>query len=338
MTSATAIRIADAPMIQGLAFRRLRSRIDRAADYAAMADVAAASNVFDHIPWVPTGESFAAEFEHDPISDPDIDVILAEIDGTLVGWAHADRAVRDDLWVHGLRGNVHPDWRRRGLGRALLHANIARARDVATDPRPAPPVMQVEVEDTETGALALVASEGFAPVRWFHLMRRPLAEPIPDAPLPDGLEIRPVLPAHHQTILDAENEAFRDHWGHREETPQDLRATLAQPELDAGLWQVAWDGDQVAGVVQNWIWRHENERLGIRRGWLERVSVRRAWRRRGLARALIARSLVLVRDLGMDDAMLGVDSDNPQGALDLYTSLGFELDQRSAVYQRPLDP
>jgi hypothetical protein len=40
----------------------------------------------------------------------------------------------------------------------------------------------------------------------------------------------------------------------------------------------------------------------------------------------------------MDDAMLGVDSDNPQGALDLYTSLGFELDQRSAAYQRPLDP
>jgi len=38
----------------------------------------------------------------------------------------------------------------------------------------------------------------------------------------------------------------------------------------------------------------------------------------------------------MTDAMLGVDADNPTGALGLYEGLGFEVDQRSQVYRRPL--
>ena len=65
-------------------------------------------------------------------------------------------------------------------------------------------------------------------------------------------------------------------------TESDFTTTFARPELDTDLWVVAWDGDQIAGVVQNWIWPEENERLGVKRGWLEHISVRRPWRRRGL--------------------------------------------------------
>ena len=96
------------------------------------------------------------------------------------------------------------------------------------------------------------------------------------------------------------------------------------PSSTPALWVVAWDGDEVAGVVQTWIWPEENERLGVKRGWLEHISVRRPWRRRGLGRALTAESLRRLRDAGMDDAMLGVDSENPTGALGLYEGLGFE--------------
>ncbi len=39
----------------------------------------------------------------------------------------------------------------------------------------------------------------------------------------------------------------------------------------------------------------------------------------------------------MTEAMLGVDSQNPTGALGLYERLGFEVHQRSIAYERPFD-
>ena len=184
---------------------------------------------------------------------------------------------------------------------------------------------------------ALIAAAGLEPVRHFFLMRRPDLDAVPDAPFPEGLEIRPVAEDQWRTIFDAENEAFRDHWGYREVTEGDYRTTYGRAELDTGLWIVAWDGDQVAGVVQNWVWPDENDRLGSSRGWLEHISVRRPWRRRGLARAMTAASLVRLREAGMAEAMLGVDSENPNGALGLYESLGFVVHSRAAAYNRPLE-
>ena len=168
------------------------------------------------------------------------------------------------------------------------------------------------------------------------LMRRQGLDDIPEAPLPDGIEIRPVLEEQWRTIFAAENEAFRDHWGHREMGESDFKRTFGQAELDTSLWVVAWDGDEVAGVVQNWIWPEENERLGVKRGWLEHISVRRPWRRRGLARAITAASLVKYREVGLDEAMLGVDSENPNGALGLYEGLGFNVESGAAAYRRDL--
>jgi ribosomal protein S18 acetylase RimI-like enzyme len=39
----------------------------------------------------------------------------------------------------------------------------------------------------------------------------------------------------------------------------------------------------------------------------------------------------------MDEGMLGVDSENPNGALGFYEGLGFEIHSRSAAYRRPLE-
>ena len=67
-------------------------------------------------------------------------------------------------------------------------------------------------------------------------------------------------------------------------------ARLDDPDCDIGLWRVAWDGDEVVGSVLNAIYRLDNERLGVSRGWLDHVSVRRRWRGLGVAKALCAAS------------------------------------------------
>jgi ribosomal protein S18 acetylase RimI-like enzyme len=39
----------------------------------------------------------------------------------------------------------------------------------------------------------------------------------------------------------------------------------------------------------------------------------------------------------MIEAALGVDSQNPNGALQLYKSMGFRVTKRHAAYRKPLD-
>ena len=168
-------------------------------------------------------------------------------------------------------------------------------------------------------------------------MRRFISGTLPVHPLPEGLELRPVLPEHHRTIFDADNEAFEDHWGHRPQTDGDFIARFDSPAVDTALWSVAWDGDEVAGVVMTSIFPEENEAFGVRRGWLEHVSVRRPWRGRGLAKALCVDAFRVLREQGMDEAWLGVDGANPTGALGLYEGLGFEVARRWQAYGRPLD-
>jgi ribosomal protein S18 acetylase RimI-like enzyme len=53
---------------------------------------------------------------------------------------------------------------------------------------------------------------------------------------------------------------------------------------------------------------------------------------------MTAVALGRLRDAGMDEAMLGVDAANPNGALGLYERLGFEVHERSLAYQRDFDP
>lgn len=319
--------------IAGLVIRSYRD----VADYEDMAAIIRAANLHDGIPWVPTAEHLRMESEGNEMLDPRVDIAFAELDGAPVAVAGVDRTMRDGVATFETWGHVHPTVRRHGIGRRLLDRNLARIRErVALESADQPVQGGGFVEVAEVGHRALLAGAGFEIVRHFFLMRRPDLADIPDLALPDGLEVRPVSPDQHQAILDAETEAFRDHWNHREPGPDDFRLTFAKPELRTDLWVVAWDGDEVAGVVQSWIWPEENAALGVERGWLEHISVRRPWRRRGLGRAITARALAILRDAGMADAMLGVDSESPTGALGLYENLGFEVHSRSAAYHLDL--
>ena len=69
-----------------------------------------------------------------------------------------------------------------------------------------------------------------------------------------------------------------------------------------------------AGQVRTFINEAENEKYNRKRGFTEFISVRRPWRKRGLARALIVRSLQLQKEQGMTESALGADSENISGA------------------------
>jgi mycothiol synthase len=316
---------------------------DRERDWEAAAELVGRTNRHDGVDWLPTATALRHDWLTTPSFEPERDACVAELEGRMVGLAAVDWRVRADKVTHVAQIWVAPEERRRGLGRRLLAWAEERAaaslRDGTGGPLDLPHTIGGFVDRDIVGGEAFAASAGYVPVRYFFMMIRPLDEPIPDAPLPDGLVLRPVRPDDHRAIWDADVEAFRDHWESAARTEDDYRGLFDHPDIDPGLWVVAWDGDQVAGSVLNWIFREENERLGIRRGWLEHVSVRRPWRRRGLASALIAESLRVLRAHGMTEGALGVDAENPSGALRLYEGLGFRVYRTDAVHRKdlPLD-
>jgi ribosomal protein S18 acetylase RimI-like enzyme len=87
-------------------------------------------------------------------------------------------------------------------------------------------------------------------------------------------------------------------------------------------------------MVLNFINSAENQEYRRLRGYTEGISVRRPWRRRGLARALLTRSLLMFQEMGFEEAALGVDGQNPNGALQLYESVGFQVRRRELVYRK----
>jgi mycothiol synthase len=330
------IELPDAPALPGLSFRLFRGE----EDFPAMAAVLEARRLADQIEYVETAEDLAREYRHLVNSDPYRDVLLALVDGQVVGYSRVSWATEDSgEHVYHLFGFLTPEWRRRGIGRAMLHHNESHLRRLAAGHKhQGEHLFGSFAADTEPATVALLESEGYGPVRHFFTMVRSSLENVPDLPLPGGLEVRPVLPEHYQAVYEANIESFRDHWGFSSQAIEPLALWLENPNFDPSLWRVAWDGDQVAGMVLSYIDRAENEAYGRRRGWTEEICVRRPWRKQGLARALIARSLVALKERGMTEAALGVDTENLTGALRLYEGMGYRPVRRSSSYRKPFQP
>lgn len=329
----TGLADAEAPAIPGLRLRPASTD-----DWPILAGTMSRAHAADGVEEIQSAEALRAEWE--PLERFDLarDVSIAEIDGDPAGFLVGLRRDRGGILVLETWGAVLPEHRGRGIGTALHRATRQRlAAEAAADPRPGPREFRTYMLDSELADRALVEAEGYQPIRFGFDMRRSLEGELPDHPLPPRIELRPVTPEQHRAIYDADVEAFRDHWGAPAPDEGDFLARFASPETDTALWCVAWDGTEVAGSVMNAIFEDENRELGIRRAWLEHVSVRRPWRGRGLAKAMCAASLQVLRDRGMDEAWLSVDAANPTGALGLYERLGFEVAHRWFAYGRPID-
>ena len=220
------------------------------------------------------------------------------------------------------------------LARNEGHARRTAAGQVTDRPRS----FGAWSDERRVGATALLERAGYQPVRHFFDMVRSDLEEINVPPMPEGIEVRPVEGrARMRQLFDADVEAFADHWGGFSSSDATFEQWLAEPDLDPSLFVVGWDGHEIAGAVVNVINVKENEALKRSRGLLDSVFVRRPWRRRGLAAALVARSLVLLRDRGMTSAWLGVDATNPNGAVGVYERAGFAVNLRSTGYRKPME-
>jgi ribosomal protein S18 acetylase RimI-like enzyme len=271
--------------------------------------------------------------------DPPRDVTLAEVDGQVVGIGFRSVVdTTDGIREYRAHGAVDPAWRRRGIGRALLLENERRMRDLAAAEHGASRrVFGSWSGESQVWDARLLEEAGYASARYFFDMVRPNLDDIEPVALPEGLEVRPITAELARAVWDADIEAFQDHWGGFDHSEENLKRWLSSPSTDLSIWLVAFDGDEIAGGVINSIDAEQNKAMGFQRGWLNSVFTRRRWRRRGVARALIAQSLVLLRERGMTSAALGVDAENPSGALGLYEGMGFAVNYRATAWRKDFE-
>jgi mycothiol synthase len=262
---------------------------------------------------------------------------LALHDGSLAGWAivherfHALFARR--VFVDGA---THPAVRGRGIGTQLLRWAIARGEEtLAAQPADLPRFLEAFLDVASTGAIELHTAHGFTAVRHYMDMRRDLAAALPAEPAVADIRIVPYDAAHAEAVRLAHNEAFADHWSSEPVRSEDWdRDFVGDPHFRADLSLVAFAGDEVAGYSVNYCSEADWATGDVRDAWVGQLGVRRAWRGRGLATALLVRGMTAFRAGGMDAASLGVDVENPTGAVGIYERVGFVVNRRFVRLRR----
>lgn len=278
------------------------------------------------------------DFWDSPRSVPEEDTLVARDESGRVvatAWSGCNRSVTDVREVF-LGGAVHPSLRGRGIGRLVLDWEMAHGRAWHQTTRQdgfgplrmrlLAPVDQDDIRDLATRA-------GLAVARYYFEMERSLTD-IPNRSCPAGILITPWDPDLSDETRQVRNQAFRDHWGHTDASPQmwadRLAATAFRPE-----WSLlARDADTLAvvGVAMNCAYEQDWSD-DHREGYTDELGVLRNYRGRGVAKALLIESMHRFQEARMDAATLGVDTQNPSGAVGLYQGLGYRRTASTCIHE-----
>ena len=268
-------------------------------------------------------------------------------DGRLLGYAHLD--VTDLVEGPSAEAVVAPSARRHGRGRALVDELISISEHDAPGRG-----LRLWAHAESEAARGLAEGLGFTRARVLWQMRRSLMAPLPDAPIPEGLQLRTFLPGIDEEAWLAVNAAafagLPDQGGW---SIDDLSRRMAESWFDPSGFLVATDerGD-IAGF--HWTKVHggdhhhgevDHDRLhaeGVDHshghghealGEVYVIGVDPAHQGTGLGRALLIAGLRSLAARGLTQAMLYVDAAN-EPAIRLYASLGFTHWDTDVLYRR----
>jgi mycothiol synthase len=291
-----------------------------------------------------TTEEEERQFMSGPTVKPEENVFFFEADGQLVGYGRCELEESSEESVFFLRGIVHPDWRRQGIGTQVmehLEQHVQEQLDEATNQTI---YCSARTRLESEGRQALFRKMGYKLVRYFFDMECPLQEEgvplkLAKPTYPPGITVqtmaeRPALRA----VWQATDEAFLDHWGHMDTSFEQWQHWTSYPHHQPELWFAAWDTekDEVAGVCLNGIDPEHNTRMQREEGWVYVLAVRQPCRRQGLGTALLLEGLGALQRAGVEYGMLGVDTENLTGALRLYERVGFRPTKKSAAFRKVL--
>ncbi|HEY6424785.1 MAG TPA: mycothiol synthase [Pseudonocardiaceae bacterium] len=235
--------------------------------------------------------------------------------GTLVGYAALEeRAERSTAEFA-----VHPEYRGGGIGGALLAALLDRVAGP----------LWVWAHGEHPAALRLAKRTGLARKRELLQLRHGLADPIPPRALPEGVGLRTFIPGEDEAaVVRGNNRAFSWHPEQGGWDISDLGVREARPWFDPKGFLLAVDNqDRLLGF--NWTKVHPSGA-----GEIYVIAVDPDAQGTGLGSALITAGLTHLRERGLPEVLLYVESDNAT-ALRAYQKLGFTHHHTDVEFLRP---
>lgn len=293
-------------------------------DLQAIADFLNACEAVDKLDeWTSVAE-LRVEFDT-PSVDKGRDIRLWEdAKGQLIGFGQVWIPQQGEVIDGWLWFRVHPSTRGGNVEKQIIRWGEERMREVRQE-RGVPVKLRASARDRQEEQVFVLESCGFTCDRYFFTMERSLKEPIAEPQFPNGFTL-----GHREGAQDTEawvqlyNQSFIDHWNHHPLTVENVNHYLTdpdyRPELD--LIALAPDGTFAAFCYCH-IHTEDNAHSGRNEGWIAILGTRRGFRRIGLGRAILLAGMHQLKAAGMDMAKLGVDAENPNGALQLYESVGF---------------
>jgi ribosomal protein S18 acetylase RimI-like enzyme len=177
----------------------------------------------------------------------------------------------------------------------------------------------------------ILAARGYRPIRSsFRMSIELVPDEIPAPAWPDGVAVRTMEPGEERVVYDARDEAFADHW---EYVPLGFehwrRRHVEHPLHLPDLWFLAVADGQVVGFALCGPAASGEDG----HDWVSELGVRPSWRRRGIALALLRHAF---RELAARDCRrvsLGVDAENPTGAVGLFERAGMAVVRRNDTFE-----
>jgi mycothiol synthase len=247
-------------------------------------------------------------------------LLLAAMDGTVVGSGMADRSETAGGGFAAPR--VRPEYRRRGVGSALLRALAEHGTALGL------PVLRAGVDDE--GSLAFATRFGFVEVDREIEQVHAVGDEEPPSALPPGVEV--VTLSRHPHLWATAYETFG------KEVLADF-ALHTPLEISAEQWSTSWAGDPMFLAL------HEGDVIGCaglnrdtdrpERAENALTAVRRDRRGRGIASHLKRRTLQWAAANGLRELYTWTQAGNSP-MLRLNERLGYVTGQTSITVSRPL--
>ena len=253
--------------------------------------------------------------------------------GSMISKSRVDNGFKD---AH-INLMIVPEWRGKGIEKHIIDFALVFIRSKGME------LAMFWAPEKNGWRNDVALAHGMRDIRHGYMMFYDRKESPPCVPLPEGYAfhhrmLKECSDAEIEEFVGAFNDSFFDHWNFSPApTERFIKVRDVEAKNDDSILRMtlAKKGDEAAGVCYYCIYKDYNRQNYRKAGWVNILGVRKPHRRKGLGRSLLAQSMEWLREQSMETIYLGMDAENRK-ALELYTSLGYQIEDESVVYELKL--